>query len=225
MLHINILSFSPFLIPLVIVAIIIWLAFYFEKKRREALSNAAVGIGFFFEPKGDQSFVSSFTRFTSFHGGHSYRARNVMRGRRGGIGFTIFDFKYTVGYGKHSRTYNHTIALVKLGVLAPTFYLTKESFLHKLGEAFGSKDIDFEANPAFSDKYFLRGTDEAAVKKLFSSSVMSFFETMELKFTVEAEGDTLVVFRPGKKVKPADLNSFIQQVSSIVNVFRKELEK
>jgi len=225
MLPIKILSFSPFLIPLVIIAIIIWLAFYFEKKRREALSNATVGIGFSFEPKGDQSFVNSLRTFSSFQKGHGHRARNVMRGRRGGVGLTIFDYKYTVSYGRSSQTYNQTVALAKVGMLAPSFSLTKESFLHKLGEAFGSKDIDFEANPAFSDKYFLRGTDAAAVRKLFSSSVMSFFENTNSEFTVEAAGDKFVVFKPRRKVKPTDLETFIREVSTIVNIFKKELEK
>ncbi|NQU98942.1 hypothetical protein HQ533_05755 [Candidatus Woesearchaeota archaeon] len=219
------LPFSPFLFVLVIIALVFGLAYYFDKKRRQAMSEEAVRIGFSFEPKGDDGFVEKLLVFKSFKKGHRHRAKNVLKGRRNSLSWSIFDYRYSVGYGKHSRTYNQTVAMVNLGIMAPSFYLTKGSFLHKLGSTFGYRDIDFESNPEFSKKYYLSGQDEQAIRKLFSSNILNFFGSVEVKFTVEAEGDKLVVFRPNKKVKPVEIDDYIQDASKIVTVFQRELER
>ncbi|MFC2133819.1 hypothetical protein ACFLTH_04320 [Bacteroidota bacterium] len=217
------------IIPALAIAIffvsIIFIVLYLEKKRTKELESESVKIGFSFTPKADSSFISKIKVFNNFQKGYSHKAKNIMRGRRSSIGLTICDYRYTVGGGKSSHTYNQTVVIADIGQMITGFNMTKKSIFYKIGEKFGMKDIDFDNDPEFSKKFLLKGIDEPAVRKLFSSSVRNFFDSQNLKYNVEAEGHELVVFTPGKRIKPELMNEHINQTLAVVRLFQKELEK
>ena len=73
-----------------------------------------------------------------------------MKGSKNGFSLQVFDYKYTVGGGRSSHTYNQTVAYIKdMKVSLPFFTLGPENFFHKVGSVFGYKDIDFSSHPLF----------------------------------------------------------------------------
>lgn len=193
---------------------------YLEKKRRDELSAVARRMGFSFSPGPDGSVQYSASGFDIFKAGHSQAVSNVMAGETDGIKLTIFDYMYTVGYGKHSSTYSQTMAVAEAPNAAlPRFSLGPESIFHKIGEIVGFKDIDFPGNKGFSDKYLLKGSDEAAVRAAFKPETLRFFESMKDVVNVEADGGRMAVYRMNKLVKPEEMSRFAGDAARIARMF------
>jgi hypothetical protein len=91
----------------------------------------------------------------------------------------------------------------------PKFELEPENTFHKIGQVFGYQDIDFESFPIFSKKYLLRGNDEAKIRELFTPEVIKFFERNQ-NIHIEAQGNTLIFYRPSKRCKPDEIKGFYQ---------------
>jgi len=203
----------------VIVLIILWIIFYFEKKRRQELKENAGRIGFSFSPKPEENIIEPLKNFNLFNIGHSRRAYNILKGYFNDISWTVFDYRYTVGSGKSSHTYSQTIASVGLnGVNFPKFSMAPEYFFHRIGDIFGHKDIDFSSNPVFSKKYLLKGPDEQRIRQLFSPQVLGFFEEKKDIINIEAEGDKIIIYNSGKRLKPENLLKFMDASSGIMRL-------
>ena len=145
---INYLVYIIFAAVIIIVAIIFW----YEKKRKEELKKSAGRIGFSFSPKKDTDLPSTLVNMKLFTLGHSHKADNIIKGELNRIEWTVFDYRYTIGYGKHRSTYIQTVAFAQpQNIDLPKFSLGTESFFHKIGDLLGYKDID--TNPIFSKKY------------------------------------------------------------------------
>ena len=78
----------------------------YEKKRTEALQLAAQSMSLSFSKHPDTDLLTSLKRFPLFSQGHSRRAVNVMQGQADEIQIILFDYRYTVGGGKHQHTHH-----------------------------------------------------------------------------------------------------------------------
>lgn len=215
-------------IPVIVISIIILvviIAIRFEKKRTESLKNSAMRIGFSFNDKVDKSYMDSFKELNLFSKGHSKKIYNVMKGSKAGINWQIFEYRYTVGGGKNSRTYNQTVALATLNISLPKFNLGRENIFHKIGNAFGYKDIDFPGNKLFSDNYFLKGKDEHAIRIVFNSDLLRHFEStiFDSNQVIEADKNYFVYYRSGRRIKPEELIGFIDDSTKLVRLFGKDV--
>ncbi len=218
----------PYLILLIaaIILVIVAYAFWLEKKRREELKRYAGRMGFSFSPKKDANLLSAIGNMSIFRKGYARKAYNIMKGDMNRIHWTVFDYKYTVGGGKSSHTYSQTVGRAQLHDSSlPKFSLGPESFFHKIGDMLGYKDIDFDSNPDFSKRYLLKGPDESAIRKLFSNDIIHFFENRKDAINVEADGNMMIIYMSGRRVKPENLRAFVADASEIVDVFRKGMHK
>ena len=209
----------PIIVPL---AVVLFLAALFlilrrgQKKRIEALRVACDSLGFAFEEKGDPEAVKSRADLPLFGHGHTRRVTNVMTGRVGGQEVKLFDYQYTTGGGKESHTSRQTVAFFPGGGQhLPDFVLAPENVLHKIGQAFGYQDIDFDSNPAFSSRYLLRGRDDYAIRSAFSPDTLSFFEQHE-GWHVEVQGGTVGVYRGGKRCAPENVAMFLEDTRAVL---------
>src|SRR5439155_23750164 len=91
----------------------------------------------------------------------------TIAGTSGGTSFTAFEYRWTTGSGKSSRSHRIGALLWTLQRSLPQFFLAPEGWWDKLAAYFGGQDIDFDDSPAFSRSYRLRGADEGAVRALF----------------------------------------------------------
>ena len=202
--------------------LIIFLAFFFEKRRREALQQAAQSIGFSFAGKPAGNELPQLANLNLFNQGHSRKLYNLMQGSRSSFSVAVFDYKYTIGGGKNSHTYNQTVVYVKLASSLPKFYLGPENFLHRIGDLFGFKDIDFDDYPNFSNNYLLKGDNEAAVRALFKPEIITFFENQQKGIVLEAEGNNLIFYRLSFRISANQINSTIDEALQFAKLFDKE---
>ncbi len=104
------------LVIVVVVALVvvgIWYSNELAKKRTEALTEVASRLGFDFRPDKDKAFHSNFGRLKSFSRGHSRSCRNVMTRQSDNRALHYFDYRYTVGHGKNSSTYQQTVLVLQ----------------------------------------------------------------------------------------------------------------
>ena len=91
----------------------------------------------------------------------------------------------------------------------PSFELRPEHMFHKIGQALGYQDIDFDSHPTFSKQFLLRGPNEAAIRDFFTPELLEFFESHP-GVSVEAAGDRMIFYRASKRIKPEDVRSFME---------------
>jgi hypothetical protein len=192
-----------------------------KRKRTEGLQAAAATMNFTFSPEDDSALRGRLAGFHLFSQGRSRRVRNVLRGRAGDMDVLVFDYRYTTGSGKNSHTWEQTVMLFEsTGTHFPDFSLRPEHIFHKLGEVFGFQDIDFDSHPEFSKRYLLKGSDEQQVRNIFTSDVLSFYETQE-RVSSEAAGGQFIYYRAGKRVAPDKVTEFITAGVRAFSLFKR----
>jgi len=211
----------PIIVPLALVPFIVALILILrrsQKKRVEALRLACDSMGFAFEEKGDLEEMKSRGDLPLYGHGHTRRVTNVMTGRAGDQEVKLFDYQYTTGGGKESHTWRQTVALFPGGgQRLPDFVLGPENVFHKIGQAFGYQDIDFDSNPVFSSRYLLRGRDDYSIRSAFSPDALSFFEQHQ-GWHVEVQGGTVGIYRAGKRCAPENLAMFLEDARAVLHV-------
>ncbi|MCH7726235.1 MAG: hypothetical protein IH991_07130 [Planctomycetes bacterium] len=214
------------LLPLVAIAVVvaiivlILLVARAGRKRREAIKTVADELGLPFFPTGDKSLIDHLSRFHLFSQGQSRKIINMIHGDTEAMDVAIFDYRYTVSSGQHSSTHSQTVVCFQSDELnLPEFSMRPEGFFHKIGGMFGYKDIDFESHATFSKAYLLRGPDEAAIRELFREEMLSHFETQK-RVCVEGAGNTLVFYRAGRRVKPDEIHSLMEEGFQVLALFR-----
>ena len=153
-----------------------------------------------------------------FDEGHSRKWCYTITGKRGDLPYTMFEYRWTTGSGKSSQ--QHTIGAVLWPTERdlPDFMLTPEGFMAKIAAWFGGQDIDFADSPRFSDFYRLRGSNEAAVRALF---------TADLRHTLERDpddhiaggGKELLWWRNGRLPPSEALDQFLTEADRIRLLF------
>ncbi len=208
----------PYFIITVVVLVVFAIVYSVrqEKKRREAMRVLAEANGFTFTQKVDAPGEVGLPQIELFERGHSKRITNVMVGEVEGSGVRVLDYRYTTGSGKNSSTALQTVvAIAAGGADLPDFTLAREHFFHKIGQAFGYQDIDFDMFPQFSKKYLLRGADEAAIRGLFNARVIDAYMSSDAG-NVEVCGGWLFVFQTGKRIKPELIQGRIESAFTML---------
>jgi hypothetical protein len=219
---VNDIPYLPFLIiggVVALIATILVVSWYMEKKRTEAFAKLAESLNFEFLPKGDAALQRELAAFHLFTLGHSKKMKNLLRGEAQGLEISIFDYCYVVGHGKHQQTYQQSVFVAAVNDLdLPKFTMRPESFWHKIGSFLGFKDIGFDTHPVFSKKYLLKGPDEEEIRKLFVPEVLDYFEGTK-GLNVEADGDLLLYYRY-TRLKPEQIHDFMAEGFEVLKLFR-----
>lgn len=197
-----------------LVGVIIHFAWRYERKRAEALRQAASELGFQFA-EDDPSLPDRFGSLRLFSQGHSKKVRNVLRGAGQNAEVSILDYSYTVGGGKNKRTYRQTaVCLESPELRIPDFELRPEHLFHRIGGLFGYQDIDFGDYPEFSRKYLLRGTNEPAIRSVFDAAVVAHLESLDRAY-VEGHPGQLVFYRHAKRVRPEEVRGLLEEAFGV----------
>ena len=189
------------------------------KKRTEqfALISAELKLNFF--PKGSPSLFERLKPFHLFSKGWSRKIKNLMEGEANKVELAIFDYQYTTHGGQHPQTHRQSLLFIRSPKLnLPDFSLRPENVFHKIGSAFGDKDIDFETHPIFSKSYLLRGDNEAAIRGLFNNELLNFIQSQQ-NISIEGSGDQLIFYRHKNRVKPEEVESFMEEGFQVFDQF------
>ena len=192
-----------------------------QLKRQKELQLMADSLGFSYNDEQTEK-VRQLLESSSMLGNEMFF--NVLGGIFNGTYFAIGDFNITVGSGSKKRKQYQTYVVIHSGKLAsPNFCLQPECALFRMAEGLlnrltGSVDIDFPTHPDFSDNYFLKGSDEDAVRNFFTPRVLEYFQVHN-GLSVEVFNGTLVFFRLGELVKPDDIKALIDNAMEVHQVF------
>ena len=191
-----------------------------QLKRQKELQVMADSLGFSFNDEQTEK-VRELLESSSMLGNEMFF--NVLGGTFNGTYFAIGDFNITVGSDSRKRKQYQTYVVIHSGkITSPNFCLQPESALFRMAEGLlnrltGSVDIDFPTHPDFSDNYFLKGSDEDAVRNFFTPRVLEYFQANH-GLSVEVFNGTLVFFRLGELVKPDDIKALIDNAMEVHQV-------
>ena len=206
-----------FLIIFVGSLILIFLRIGMKRTEQFALISAELKLNFF--PKGSTSLFERLKPFHLFSKGWSRKIKNLMEGEANKVELAIFDYQYTTHGGQHPQTHRQSLLFIRSPKLnLPDFSLRPENVFHKIGSAFGDKDIDFETHPIFSKSYLLRGDNEAAIRGLFKNELLNFIQSQQ-KISIEGSSDQLIFYRHKNRVKPEEVESFMEEGFQVFDQF------
>ncbi|MHB8218303.1 MAG: hypothetical protein ACYDDS_19695 [Candidatus Sulfotelmatobacter sp.] len=194
----------------------IYLTKLYKQRRGRAMNAAGMALGFTSISEDDLRLPEM--RLLTGKGSLATYS-NILRGAAAGYETFIFDFCYVVSGGKTTRGVNQTVAAFHApGANMPDFQLARRTLEDKLGRLFGAKQLRFEANPNFSDRYIATGADLESAATLFTPGVLSFFEgRTDNLLTVEGYWDWIIVYRPEHRVKPSELGDFVEDATRIAS--------
>lgn len=194
----------------------------YERRRSEAMQAVAYRLGLAWAPEIAPVIRERLAGFRLVSQGTGRKASNVLHGTLHQIAVTLFDYRYSTGAGKSDRTHIQTVLLFETDRLhLPAFALRPEHVFHKLGEALGHQDIDFEAHPEFSAAYLLQGPDEGAIRDTFGEALLGYF-ARHPGLCVEGAGQQLVYYRSGRRVDPAQLGNFLEEGLDVVDALARK---
>ncbi len=194
-----------------------------EKKRTKALVSVAKSLEMVFDPDGawvnDSVFLGS--GLDLMKKGHSRRMKHVMRRQLADVTAYIFDYRYTTGSGKNSTTHLQTVAGFEINnVTLPQFRCKPERFYHKVADALGKHDIDFERFPEFSKRYRLNADNELEMHEVFSDELIRLLEQeADKEWSIEGKRNLLIVYRQRRRIKPAEWTAFFLDATKLMNAF------
>ena len=149
------------IISVTFVAGVILLIRQYEKARTERLRALAKDLGLDFHPVANSAVMDRISHFGLFNHGHGRKTMNMICGETEDIQLAVFGYRYSTGGGQQQQVHTQTVISFQSPELAlPEFALWPETVFSRIGQAFGSQDIDFESHPSFSRKYVLRGRCE-----------------------------------------------------------------
>lgn len=218
-------DFPAFLIPLAIFGVIIVavaISMYFtarwEKQRTEALRVVADGLGFEYWPRGSDALVGEFGPFHLFQIGRARTIKNFMQGAAQGLTISLFDYSYVIGSGKHQQTIVQSVFVAhRAGMNLPSFSVRPKSFWDRIGHWFGTKDIEFESNPAFNNAFLVKGSDDVAIRAAFTDPLLEYLVTHP-NVQLEGNGERLMYYR-GARVKPEQMRDFMAEGFAVLGLF------
>jgi len=209
----NNLPFLVFLIPLAIgIPVVLW-SLRYAKKRTEDLGQIAQQMGFRFLGRMWRGPVLSPAHKICLIQRTRGRFNNALTGAVGGLDVTVSDYTYPMG----KSTVTLTLAALVHDRQLPPFELRSENIFDRIGEAFVHNDIDFDSNPEFSKRYFLRSPDEEGARRLFTPGLQAYFQQIppDRQWHVETSANTLVLYRFPQLVTPAEIPHFLDETSAI----------
>jgi len=190
-------------------------------RRRQAYENFCLERGYHFAPERPGEEAHHVATCRLFSEGHRHTWGFTIVGTSGGTPFTAFEYRWTTGSGKSSRTHRIGGLLWTMERSLPQFLLTPEGLWARLAAYFGGQDIDFAESPEFSRAYRLRGNDEAAVRGLFTPARRQVFELLGSQHAAGA-GQELMWWRDGALPPPDQFDVFLMEGQRIQRAFARD---
>ena len=181
----------------VIVTVAIVFGILHARKRRQEMLGLARKWGFDFYPSDPWDLPTWYCRLDLFNHGHSKKAENVMSGEVDGRTVVAFDYRYTTGSGKNSRTHHHQAVVFLLPIDAPAVRMRPENVLDRMASWVGWDDIDFESDE-FSRRYHVSSEDRRFAYDLFHARLIDYLLRCGTSPHMETGGVFLLLYDKGR---------------------------
>jgi len=193
-----------------------------DRRRSAALTKWASSLGFTIVPEqvapDAASAIAGLVRLPVFQRGRDARIRNIMDGSAAEGRVVVLDHEYVTGSGKNKSTITQTLVAVELaGEPLPAFVLGPEGLFARLGQVFGTQDIDFEESPQFSRAYQLKASDAEAIRRVFERNAVPFLAEHP-GWSVEANGRWIAAYRQGRREKVKRMSAYLEDALTVIRV-------
>lgn len=204
-----------------------WICIRKVRGNRKALTEFAARRGFSFSANGRHILSADYFRLPLFKRGRARGVRNVFTGQYNGVHFTLFDYWYK----SSDMSHNYLVAVFPTVLSIPDFELRHESIPDKIREKLGQKEIDFEADPKFSERYHLLGTHAAAVQEFFREDLRSVLTHMDKSKLdgMEGGGNWLIFYRWNadhmsrrSEKYVTDISRFLDSAFNVFEAFQRQ---
>jgi len=107
--------------------------------------------------------------------------------------------------------------LTDLDMHVPDFALEPERLWSRFSELVSGKDIDFAEFPEFSEKYYLRGDDETAIRNFFNESLIKFLESRD-DMHVECHKHRMLIYKKRDLLDVAEIEDIEKFAEELIRV-------
>jgi hypothetical protein len=124
-------------------------------------------------------------------------------------GLALFDISFTQGEFIAKQLVRMSMMKISVDSGIPNFLLNKDEgifdYIYNLNDY---NDIDFDGYPDFSNRFYLSGPNEPAVRDFFDDEMIRFFES-NLYYHIEGTGNELLVLNRERLASVQELKLFI----------------
>ncbi|MFQ3669632.1 MAG: hypothetical protein SNJ61_12205 [Fimbriimonadaceae bacterium] len=222
-----------------LVVLILWADAYVKRKQAERIAGLAEvarrrGFQFLGRPLSDarpgnfweqliglggasqtESFLARFSGFQPFGQGHSPFVGNLMAKRVNGEDWLAFDYQFTItistGKSTTTVTYPNSVVAVVLPMHLPNLVLVRESFIGKLSEVLGARELKLEFDD-FNRRYRVLTPEPEAAYGILHPEMVEHLMSIPVR-TWQLKGRTLLVYEP-RYLAPEEYDALIGEVEA-----------
>ncbi|MEL7124256.1 MAG: SulP family inorganic anion transporter, partial [Bacteroidota bacterium] len=158
------------------------------------------------------------------------RKTNVIKGNFSNptIQWEMADITFDEGALQASEVYHTTVQVIHLPFEIPRFILEKEGFFDKIFDRVlalsGQKDIDFQLFTKFSNRFLLKGEDEAIIRAFFTEELILFFENTDV-YHVESNGEALLIFQYLRLARTEEASKMLMFSEDLIHLLATQIER
>ena len=191
-------------------------AFLYERKRTAALQAVAAQLGMHFQRRGGREMLQNVGLLAAMPRGRNPHTKNVIAGRYQAIDMWLYEYVFTTGSGKHQQTHHHEIALAALPAAFPGLTIVPENVGHKLFDALGGDDIDFESDE-FSRRYWVRSPDRRFAYDIVHGRMMEHIMSPGLE-RWELKGPYVALWSQRSRLRPEEVKPHLDRLARFVDL-------
>ena len=115
-----------------------------------------------------------------------------------GVQWEISDLTFDEGALVAKEVYHTTVQVLRLPFALARFEIEREGMVRQFFDRFksfsGYQDIDFKLFTDFSNRFLVKGPDEAAIREVFHEGLIAFLQNQEI-YHIECNGEALFIFK------------------------------
>lgn len=185
----------------------------------QAMQGVANQMGWQFSRDVPWSSIPYADYFHLFTQGIGRRVYDMIHGEAESVGVSVFRYQFAVRATAAQTTHAQTVAMFQSNSInLPALFLRPSSIKHQLGTAF-SASISFPTHADFSNQYLLSGSDETALRNLFSDSVLAFFAANP-GWSLEGGGSQLFLYRESQILPPQYTPTLVNEGLRVLSLLR-----
>ncbi|MEM9217851.1 MAG: hypothetical protein AAGD25_26360 [Cyanobacteria bacterium P01_F01_bin.150] len=206
---------------------------YFAYRRAQAVKAIASQLDLDFHDNKEHVIPSMMWNSNLYSKERGRDIKNIVSGRRGNADVFIFDYQYCTGSSRHPAAHVETVVLLLVdGLHLPCFFLESKTFSHRVNRLFGYRTIEFAHHPDFSNRYVLRGSDQASIRQFFSYCVLDMYEAKQSRIYTEGMGNALIFYHhqdgglstrldADHSVPPTDWHKLLEEALELASIFKQ----
>lgn len=157
-----------------------------------------------------------------FREGHSNHAMNILSGNHAGLPVRFFEYGFTIGHGRGSRSYSYTVFEFRFPGAFPHTYLnyTKDGYnIRPEGE--------LHLPPFLAQKFKLYAPEQYEIEALqiFTPDILALIEDLAWTCDLELIDQELIIYKPGHIFTRGQLDMEFAKAATLAAKLRPTLER